>query len=183
VPHAYGPGRSVDLVLPATPPPHPVVAVVGGPAGRSAPPGFAVAGLTGPAGPYPGPVEDAGLALRWLRRRAGTYGLDPTRVVAMGTGAAGWVAVLLGLTQLSAVHAVVALIGSAPEPADPVPYLTAAAPPLYLSGADRLFAACVAAGATATLVEGTTARHTARGRVTTLPTAPTVLTFLTTATH
>jgi len=68
---------------------------------------------------WPGAVEDLREAIRWIRRHAGQYGVDPDRLIALGSGAGGHLAALLGTTPLeldagevsSRVQAVVSLYG------------------------------------------------------------------------
>jgi acetyl esterase/lipase len=45
---------------------------------------------------WPGVMDDLREAVRWLRRHAADYSLDPRRVVALGSGAGGHLAALLG---------------------------------------------------------------------------------------
>jgi acetyl esterase/lipase len=45
---------------------------------------------------WPKALEDLREVVRWVRRHAGSYQLDPTRVVALGSGAGGHLAALLG---------------------------------------------------------------------------------------
>jgi acetyl esterase/lipase len=46
--------------------------------------------------PFPGAVQDVGMAIQWLRRHSGDYGIDPARVVAWGSSAGGNIATLIG---------------------------------------------------------------------------------------
>ena len=48
---------------------------------------------------YPAQLEDAQAAVRWLRERAGAFGIDPERVVAIGASSGGHLAALLGTTD------------------------------------------------------------------------------------
>jgi acetyl esterase/lipase len=48
---------------------------------------------------YPVPVQDAFCALAWVQAHAGTYGLDPARLVAVGHSAGGTLAALLGVVD------------------------------------------------------------------------------------
>jgi acetyl esterase/lipase len=61
--------------------------------------GYVVAGvsyrLTGEAR-FPAQIEDVKAAVRWLKRNAGVYGGDSSRVVAWGASAGGHLAALLG---------------------------------------------------------------------------------------
>jgi acetyl esterase/lipase len=45
---------------------------------------------------FPAAVQDTGLAIQWLRTRAGTYGIDPAKVVIWGSSAGGQIASLIG---------------------------------------------------------------------------------------
>jgi len=45
---------------------------------------------------FPGPVQDVGMAIRWLRVHAADYDIDPTRFVAWGSSAGGQIAALIG---------------------------------------------------------------------------------------
>jgi acetyl esterase/lipase len=45
---------------------------------------------------FPGPVQDVGMAIRWLRTHATDYGVDPTRFVAWGSSAGGEIATVIG---------------------------------------------------------------------------------------
>jgi acetyl esterase/lipase len=70
-------------------------------AARLATHGYAVAAvgyrLSKPGQPgWPSNFEDVREAVRWLRRHAEDYGLDPDRVVAMGSSAGGHLALMLG---------------------------------------------------------------------------------------
>lgn len=71
--------------------------------------GYAVAAVSyrlgGEAGAYgsegvtfPGPLHDVKAAVRFLRARAGDYGLAPERIIVWGEGAGGHLAALLGTT-------------------------------------------------------------------------------------
>ncbi len=83
--------------------------------------GYAVASveyvLSEPGRPtWPDNLDDVREAVRWLRRHAGDYGIDPGRIAALGSSAGGHLAELLG-TQAhcdepdSRVQAVVNLYG------------------------------------------------------------------------
>lgn len=103
----------LDLYLPATPPPHPVIVWVHGggwsggdedlPAGHPARQmvarGYALASveyrLSGEA-VFPAQIHDCRAAVRWLRAHAREYGLDPTRFAAWGSSAGGHLVALLG---------------------------------------------------------------------------------------
>lgn len=52
-----------------------------------------------PAVEFPGFVEDAALAVRWVQRNAARYGGDPARVVLMGHSAGAHIALLLTLDE------------------------------------------------------------------------------------
>ncbi|MCX7603941.1 MAG: alpha/beta hydrolase [Bryobacteraceae bacterium] len=47
---------------------------------------------------FPAQIHDAKAAVRWLRRHADEYGLDPQRIAAWGASAGGHLAALLGVT-------------------------------------------------------------------------------------
>ena len=67
-----------------------------------------------PADRYPAPVEDLREALRWMRKNAGTYGIDPRRIATYGFSAGGHLAAQVALQDGNpeGVKAIVA--GSAP---------------------------------------------------------------------
>ncbi|WP_345533840.1 alpha/beta hydrolase [Viridibacterium curvum] len=48
---------------------------------------------------FPAPLEDAKAAVRYLREHAGEYGIDASRIGALGDSAGGYVAQLLGTTN------------------------------------------------------------------------------------
>ncbi len=48
---------------------------------------------------YPAAVHDLKAAVRWLRANAGKYGIDPTKIAALGCSAGGQLAALLGTTS------------------------------------------------------------------------------------
>lgn len=50
-----------------------------------------------PETPYPGPVEDCYVALRWMHANAGELGIDATRIAASGRSAGGGLAAALAL--------------------------------------------------------------------------------------
>jgi acetyl esterase/lipase len=110
----------LDLYLPASTDPAPVVVFLHGggwragrrhvagpsyagpaPFERLAQAGIAVASadyrLSGEA-TWPAQLHDAKAAVRWLRARAGELGVDPDRIAAWGESAGGHLAELLGLT-------------------------------------------------------------------------------------
>lgn len=114
--------RELDLYLPATGGPAPLVVFVHGggwrlgsrrmagpayaglsptPFERVAQTGLAVASvdyrLSGEAR-WPAPLHDVKAAVRWLRSRAGELGVDPDRIAAWGESSGGHLAALLGLT-------------------------------------------------------------------------------------
>lgn len=47
---------------------------------------------------WPAQIHDAKAAIRWLRARAGHYGLDPDRIAVWGSSAGGHLALMLGLS-------------------------------------------------------------------------------------
>jgi acetyl esterase/lipase len=49
--------------------------------------------------PYPTAIEDAWAALRWVRKNAGQYQIDPKRIAALGYSGGGTLACLLGMTE------------------------------------------------------------------------------------
>ncbi len=73
--------------------------------------------LSSPGHPtWPENLDDVREAVRWVRRNAADYGVDPTRIVAMGASAGGHLASLLGTNAGSSdietrVQAVVNLYG------------------------------------------------------------------------
>lgn len=103
----------LDLYLPSTPPPHPVVVWVHGGGWRGGdedlsrshaarqlvPRGYALASveyrLSGEA-VFPAQIQDCRAAIRWLRARAPVLGLDPARFAAWGSSAGGHLVSLLG---------------------------------------------------------------------------------------
>jgi acetyl esterase/lipase len=68
---------------------------------------------------WPGALEDLREAVRWIRRHADEFRVDPDRLIALGSGAGGHLAALLGTSlpslaegeTSSRVHAVVSLYG------------------------------------------------------------------------
>lgn len=61
--------------------------------------GFAAACIQyrlSPEAKFPAQIQDAKAAVRWLRRHAATYGIDPLRFGVFGTSAGGHLAALLG---------------------------------------------------------------------------------------
>ncbi|MBI3735462.1 alpha/beta hydrolase [Candidatus Sumerlaeota bacterium] len=118
---AGGQELTLDLYLPELPTDHPrpIPAVVyihgggwvrgsrGSPSGvtfalEMASEGLAVACVNyrlAPAHPAPAAIEDAKLAVRWVRENAGTHGMDPRRIVAMGNSAGGHLAAMLAVTR------------------------------------------------------------------------------------
>jgi acetyl esterase/lipase len=47
--------------------------------------------------PYPAALEDAREAIRWLRRHAAEYGIDPARIAAAGSSSGGYLAAMLAI--------------------------------------------------------------------------------------
>ena len=58
---------------------------------------FSVDYRLAPRFPYPAAVQDMKAAVRWVRRHADEYGVDPSRVVAFGHSAGGHLAAMLGV--------------------------------------------------------------------------------------
>jgi acetyl esterase/lipase len=126
--------------------------------------GFAVASIDYrllPAARWPAPLADAKCAVRFLKANAAALHLDPARIAAVGTGAGGTLASLLGVAGEpdSAVRAVAALnapadfdlagldpltrasiltaLGRSPatlRAASPLSYAGAGAPPFLIAG-------------------------------------------------
>lgn len=48
---------------------------------------------------FPAQIEDAQLAMRWLRQNAGTYHINPARVCAVGSSAGSYLAEMLGILK------------------------------------------------------------------------------------
>lgn len=63
-----------------------------------------------PAYPHPAQVEDARLAVRWVRTQAAQFRLDPARLAVAGASAGGHIVTLLGFTPCPSI----------PQAADPV---------------------------------------------------------------
>ena len=103
----------LDLYLPSTPPPHPLIVWVHGggwrsgdedlarnhPARQLVSRGYALASveyrLSGEA-VFPAQIQDCRAAIRWLRAHAPALGLDPSRFAAWGGSAGGHLVSLLG---------------------------------------------------------------------------------------
>jgi acetyl esterase/lipase len=103
--------------------------------------GFAAATMTyrfWPDWPCPAAIDDAQRAVRWLRRHAGRYGLDPARFAAMGSSAGGHLASYLGLCEtrdnndpdLAAYSSRVQCVGDFCGPVDLVGMMTSASAPI-----------------------------------------------------
>ena len=132
--------QKLDLYLPASPGPHPLVVWIHGGGWENSSRkefygqalvehGFVVASLGYRLhwdAQFPAQLQDVKAAVRWLRAHAGEYGIDPTRVAAWGMSAGGHLAALLGTTgqdrrldvgenldQSSAVQAVMDWFGPA----------------------------------------------------------------------
>ncbi len=74
--------------------------------------GFAVASIDyrlAPAARWPAPLDDARCAVRFLEANAAKLDIDPARITAVGTGAGGTLASLLGVTGTPSVRAVAAI--------------------------------------------------------------------------
>ncbi len=93
--------------------------------------------LSRPGAPsWPANLDDVREAVRWVRRHAGAYGIDPDRIAALGASAGGHLAVLLGTDpapdRAARVQAVVdfygptdlpTLVQSRPPTAEPIALL------------------------------------------------------------
>ena len=74
--------------------------------------GFAVASIDyrlAPAARWPAPLDDARCAVRFLKAKAAALDIDPARITAVGTGAGGTLASLLGVAGTPEVRAVAAI--------------------------------------------------------------------------
>ena len=58
----------------------------------------------GPDNKFPTMIEDAKCAIRHLRAKAQSYGLDPNRFGVIGTSSGGYLAALIGVTDASAQY-------------------------------------------------------------------------------
>jgi acetyl esterase/lipase len=111
VPNGH-PQQHLDLYLPATNPPVPLIIVIHGGAlmmgdkghedvAQFLKAGYAAASLnyrlSGDA-PFPAAVQDCKAAVRWLRANAAKYRLDPDRFGAWGASAGGNLVAMLGTT-------------------------------------------------------------------------------------
>ncbi|HEV2130448.1 MAG TPA: alpha/beta hydrolase, partial [Longimicrobiaceae bacterium] len=138
-----GQTQRLDLAWPKHAEPHPLVVLIhgGGWSGGDksayhsamrllAGQGYAAASVSyrlaaSPRNVFPAAVEDVRCAVRWLRSHADSFGIDPSRIAAMGSSAGGHLAAMLGtaaevegldgdcpLQEVSpAVSAVVAIAG------------------------------------------------------------------------
>lgn len=73
----------------------------GGVALQLNPAGFAVAGVSIRSTSqvqFPGQLHDIKAAIRWLRRNAETYNLDPNRIAVMGDSSGGWTTAMAAMT-------------------------------------------------------------------------------------
>jgi acetyl esterase/lipase len=64
--------------------------------------GYTVAAINyslAPRHKFPAPVEDCKAAVRWLRKEAGRYKLDPERIAGYGYSAGGHLVSMLGVTE------------------------------------------------------------------------------------
>ena len=109
-------GHKLDLYLPgAASAPAPVVLWTGGSAwmadtgkrtapgvaAQLLPAGFAVAGVSIRSSSqvqFPGQLHDIKAAIRWLRKNAARYNLDPVRIGIMGDSSGGWTTAMAALT-------------------------------------------------------------------------------------
>ncbi|MFF5288559.1 alpha/beta hydrolase [Paractinoplanes globisporus] len=63
--------------------------------------GYVVAGVSTRSSAqarFPAQLYDVKSAIRWLRKHARTYGIDPRRVAVLGDSSGGWTAVMAGVT-------------------------------------------------------------------------------------
>jgi acetyl esterase/lipase len=60
---------------------------------------------------YPAAIDDVKEALHWLRKSAGSFGIDPARVAISGGSAGGQIASLVGMLEPQAIRAVVSIDG------------------------------------------------------------------------
>jgi acetyl esterase/lipase len=107
-----GPRQCLDLYLPKTEGPFPVIVYIHGGAwlfgskGDRVPKdylkdGYALACINyrlSPEAVFPAQIEDCKAAVRWLRAHAAKYHLDPNRFAAYGQSAGGHLSALLGTT-------------------------------------------------------------------------------------
>lgn len=116
----------IDLYLPASPPPHPIVVVLHGGSWRGgdkrepaalnrylAAHGYLVAApdyRLAPRWRFPAAADDVAAALAWLKAQAFALGADPERIVLLGRSAGGQLALLAAVTARDpAVRGAVAL--------------------------------------------------------------------------
>jgi acetyl esterase/lipase len=108
----------LDLARPAGAGPHPCVVCLHGGAWKGgsrrdvawfcrqlADEGFVAAAVgyrLAPKNKWPAQIEDVKTAVRFLRKNADKYGIDPNRIAAMGFSAGGHLAALLGTTDTEA---------------------------------------------------------------------------------
>lgn len=128
VDNSHNPFQQLDLYVPQGEGPFPVVVWIHGGAwvagDKNHPPavpllvsqGFAVASINyrlAQHEPHPAQINDCKQAVRWLRRHAAQYKLDPNRIGAWGHSAGGHLTALLGTTGD------IAAVGDGNEPKDP----------------------------------------------------------------
>ena len=133
--------QRLDLFLPGKSGPHPLIVYVHGgawrggskkdqPLGKLVAQGFAVASVDyrlSTVAPFPAQMHDIKAAIRFLRAKAGEYGLDVKRFAIAGSSAGGHLAALAGVTggnaelegslgahrdQSSRVQAIISLFGA-----------------------------------------------------------------------
>ncbi|HEV2150331.1 MAG TPA: alpha/beta hydrolase [Longimicrobiaceae bacterium] len=139
-----GQPQRLDIAWPKQPGPHPLVVLIhgGGWSGGDKSSyhdamrllvgqGYAAASVNyrlaaAPRNTFPAAVEDVRCAVRWLRSHAGEYGIDPSRIAALGSSAGGHLAAMLGTAP-----DVAGLDGSCPlrEPSPAVSAVVATAGP------------------------------------------------------
>lgn len=106
---------SMDVIQPYSPEPLPAVLFITGGGFMDAPKtkyigqrvdmaraGYVVASIdyrVVPMVTFPGILEDAKTAVRYLRKNAAKFGIDPSRIAVMGESAGGYIAAMVGTTN------------------------------------------------------------------------------------